>query len=142
MTDRLSEQQWAEYERVGYLKLGRILDHWELPALQRRMDEIMLGQVSYPELTSCYMDGRTRNTLTGDQFPIVFGQPETAWPFLQSVSAENRSLRESAAEAERYARSLAEHAERLEKMRGEAEQYARSLEVELARVRAALPAPS
>jgi hypothetical protein len=319
MTDRLTDQQWGEYERLGYLKLGGILNPSELTALQRRMDEIMLGQVGYPELqfqldtggayedlpapvshnavhtlayrkvqgleadpmvlevirrpvfrdicdrhygrhasisiframmmnkpagkgtylpwhqdagdvwkldrdplvtiwialdratrlngcvqvipgshrlgllshhgstlspddarrhcpeneityleieagdglllhnwllhrsdvnhtgsprralTACYMDGRTRNTLTGDQFPVVFGHPDAAWPFLQSVSAENRSLRESAAEAERYARSLAGHAERLERMREEAEQYAKSLEVELTRLRAALP---
>ncbi|MEP6915169.1 MAG: phytanoyl-CoA dioxygenase family protein [Acidobacteriota bacterium] len=92
-------------------------------------------------LTSCYMDGRTRNTLTGDQFPIVFGEPGAAWPFLQSVREENRSLRESAAEAERYARSLAEHAGRLEQMRSEAEQYAKALEVELSGVRAAAARP-
>ncbi|MEO8074796.1 MAG: hypothetical protein ABI818_00620 [Acidobacteriota bacterium] len=103
VAELLSEQQWSEYERLGY------------------------------------MDGRTRNTLTGDRFPIVIGEPGAAWPFLQSVREENRSLRESAAEAERYAMSLAEHAGRLEQMRSETEQYAKALEVELSGVRAAAP---
>ena len=86
------------------------------------------------------MDGRTRNTLSGDYFPIVFGErPDAAgdWPFLQHVRDENRTLRQMATEAERYAKSLAEHAERLEQSRGEAEQYAKSLEAELTRVRSA-----
>jgi phytanoyl-CoA dioxygenase PhyH len=121
---------------ITYLEIeagdGLLLHNW----LLHRSD---VNHTDSPRraLTSCYMDGRTRNTLTGDQFPIVFGEPEGPWPFLQSVSEENRILRESAAEAERYAKSLAEHAERLETMRSGAEQYARSLEVELNRVRTA-----
>ena len=50
MADLLSEQQWWEYDRVGYLRLGSVLDAPELTALQRRMDEIMLGKVSNPAL--------------------------------------------------------------------------------------------
>jgi hypothetical protein len=91
------------------------------------------------------MDGRTRNTLTGDCFPIVFGEAqdaESAWPFLQSVRNENRRLRETAAEAERYASSLVQHAERLEQMRREAEQQAKSLEDDLTRIRGAASAQS
>jgi hypothetical protein len=90
-------------------------------------------------LTFCYMDGRTLNTLTGQRFPIVFGDvetSETALPFLRALTAENRELRNSAAEAERYAKSLVESLEQVEGMRREAEAYAKSLEVELARVRA------
>jgi hypothetical protein len=311
MTDLLSEQQWWEYQQSGYLRLGAILDASELTALQRRMDEIMLGQVSYPALryqldtggayedlpdalprgpeptlayrkvqgleaeplvlevlrrpvfreicdrhygkharisiframmmnkpagkgtylpwhqdggdvwkldrdplvtiwialdaarrtngcvqvvpgthrlgllsqngstlspedaqrhcpehaitylevepgealllhnwlvhrseinptsaprralTACYMDARTRSTLTGDHFPMVFDErqdAETEWPFLQCVKDENRHWRETATEAQRYARSLVEHSERLQ-------QHANSLEAELARVR-------
>ena len=36
--------------RVGYLRSGSVLDAPELTALQRRMDEIMLGKVSHPAL--------------------------------------------------------------------------------------------
>jgi Phytanoyl-CoA dioxygenase (PhyH) len=91
-------------------------------------------------LTACYMDARTRNILTGAHFPIVFGEGQDAeaeWPFLQCVKDENRHWRETATEAERYARSLVEHAERLEQTRREAEQHAKALTLELARARGA-----
>lgn len=90
-------------------------------------------------LSACYMDGRTVSTLTGNHFPMVFGdEPPSprAWTFVEQLATENQRLRESAAEAERYARSLVEHAGNLEQMRKEAEQYAKSLEAELTRLRA------
>jgi hypothetical protein len=90
-------------------------------------------------LTTCYMDGRTTSTLTGDRFPIVFGEHEDtdeALPFLKVLREENRRLRATAVEAERYAKSLLEDNQRREQMRSEAEAYARSLEAELARLRA------
>jgi hypothetical protein len=40
----VSEEQWHEYERDGYLRLGKVLEAEELAALQRRIDEIMLGE--------------------------------------------------------------------------------------------------
>jgi hypothetical protein len=133
-------QRHCPERAITYLEIeagdGLLLHNW----LLHRSDVNHTGSPRRA-LTSCYMDGRTRNTLTGNQFPIVFGEPEAAWPFLQSVRQENHTLRESAAEAERYARSLAEHAGRLEQMRSEAEQYAKSLEDELNRVRAAARRP-
>lgn len=93
-------------------------------------------------LSACYMDGRTVSTLTGDHYPIVFEGDRVStqpWAFLQHVTDENRRLREAAAEAERYAKSLAEHAGQLERMRAEAERYAQSLELELTRLRAGVP---
>lgn len=44
MTAFLTDQQWAQYERDGYLKLGKLLSDPELKALQQRIDEIMLGK--------------------------------------------------------------------------------------------------
>jgi hypothetical protein len=88
-------------------------------------------------LTACFMDARTRNILTGDYFPTVFGErpdAEAEWPFL-------KHWRETATEAERYAKSLVEHAQRLEQMHREAEQHAKALEIELNRVRGE-PAPT
>lgn len=41
----LSEDQWVEYYRKGYLKLGRTLSDAELKGLRERIDQIMLGQV-------------------------------------------------------------------------------------------------
>lgn len=43
---RISETQWQSYERDGYLKLGKLLPDDQLRALQRRIDEIMLGQAA------------------------------------------------------------------------------------------------
>ncbi|MEM7132719.1 MAG: phytanoyl-CoA dioxygenase family protein [Chloroflexota bacterium] len=43
MITELSDAQWAQYERDGYLRLGRILNDEDLAALQKRMDDIMLG---------------------------------------------------------------------------------------------------
>ena len=43
MLAELSHAQWQQYEREGYLRLGRCLTDDELAALQQRMDEIMLG---------------------------------------------------------------------------------------------------
>jgi hypothetical protein len=127
-------------DAIEYLEIAAgeclLLHNW----LVHRSD---VNQTDTPRraLSACYMDGRTVSTLTGDHFPIVFGdEPRTikSWAFVEQLTTENRSLRESAAEAERYARSLAEHATRLEQMRRETEEYAKSLETELTRVRAAL----
>lgn len=43
----LSESQWAQFERDGYLVLGQVISDAELAALQQRMDDIMLGRYSY-----------------------------------------------------------------------------------------------
>jgi phytanoyl-CoA hydroxylase len=39
----ISERQWAQYERDGYVRLGKVLDEEDLGALQKRIDDIMLG---------------------------------------------------------------------------------------------------
>jgi hypothetical protein len=39
----ISEQQWEQYERDGYLKLGKVLSDEDLQALQKRIDDIMMG---------------------------------------------------------------------------------------------------
>ena len=43
MLEELSHAQWQEYEREGYLRLGRCMSDDELAAIQQRMDGIMLG---------------------------------------------------------------------------------------------------
>ena len=43
MLQELSYAQWQEYEREGFLRLGRCLIDDELAAMQQRMDDIMLG---------------------------------------------------------------------------------------------------
>jgi len=51
-TNALSEQQWQQYQRDGYLKLGKIISDDDLRALQQRIDDIMLGkaQIAYDKM--------------------------------------------------------------------------------------------
>lgn len=50
--DRISDADWDLYEREGYLKLGRTLSDSKLNALQKRIDDIMLGtaEIDYNRL--------------------------------------------------------------------------------------------
>ena len=43
----LSKEQWAQFDREGYLMLGRVASDAEMEALGTRMDEIMLGRVRH-----------------------------------------------------------------------------------------------
>lgn len=44
MAGLVADSAWKEYEEKGYLRLGRLLDDANLKALQKRIDDIMLGQ--------------------------------------------------------------------------------------------------
>ena len=46
MSNFITSEQWAQYERDGYLKLGKLLSDSELKGLQQRIDDIMLGKAS------------------------------------------------------------------------------------------------
>ncbi len=46
MADGITAKQWEQYEQDGYLLLGRLLSSEDLAALQRRIDDIMLGKAS------------------------------------------------------------------------------------------------
>lgn len=48
LTQRITDAQWTQYERDGYLKLGRLLDAAELAALQDEIDAVMLGKADVP----------------------------------------------------------------------------------------------
>ena len=41
-------EEQERWERDGYLRLGQVMTPSELSAIQQRMDDIMLGKVSYP----------------------------------------------------------------------------------------------
>jgi phytanoyl-CoA hydroxylase len=43
VTDFVDEAAWAQYERDGYLRLGKLLSDSDLTALQQRINDIMLG---------------------------------------------------------------------------------------------------
>ena len=48
----LTEEQWQQYERDGFLRLGKLLAGEELQGLQDRIDAIMLGEadVAYHQM--------------------------------------------------------------------------------------------
>ena len=46
MSHLLADAHWQQYEREGYLRLGRLLNDHELTALCRRIDDIMLGKAA------------------------------------------------------------------------------------------------
>lgn len=48
MRSSLSDNQWLQFERHGFLKLGKLLDEHELAELQERVDQIMLGRAVVP----------------------------------------------------------------------------------------------
>lgn len=95
-------------------------------------------------LFACYIDARTRSTLTGNRFPTVFESrqgPVGEWAFLERLRGELEHFRDTAREAERYALSLADYVTQLERARAASEDQVRSLEAELERARAAAAAP-
>jgi hypothetical protein len=49
----ISDEQWAQYSRDGFIRLGRVLGDEELRALQERINAIMLGEadVDYQRMT-------------------------------------------------------------------------------------------
>lgn len=46
MSEHITAEKWDEYLENGYLKLGRLLTNEDLAALQRRIDDIMLGRAN------------------------------------------------------------------------------------------------
>lgn len=44
----LTNEQWKQFQRDGYIKLGQLLSPNELHELQQRIDDIMLGKASVP----------------------------------------------------------------------------------------------
>ena len=47
---KYSDEHHAHFEEHGYVRLGKVLDDAELAELQQRIDEIMLGEIPYPEM--------------------------------------------------------------------------------------------
>jgi hypothetical protein len=67
---KLTDDQWATYEREGYISLGCLLDEVQLQDLQDRIDAIMLGEAD--------MDyDRTLMQLDGDSGAYEDAGPQT-----------------------------------------------------------------
>jgi polysaccharide pyruvyl transferase WcaK-like protein len=123
-------ERYCPANKIEHLELdageGLLLHNW----LLHRSD---INHTNSPRraLSACYMDGRTLNALTGERFPIVFGEseePDVALPFFRSLLDNVRRYEVMFRDAERYALSLLEDNRTREGMRAEAERYAKSLE--------------
>jgi polysaccharide pyruvyl transferase WcaK-like protein len=49
-TTVLTEQQWADYSRDGFLHLGKVVEPEDLDALRRRADDLALGTIKNPDV--------------------------------------------------------------------------------------------
>ncbi len=121
-------------ERVMPLEVesghGLLLHNWLI-----HRSGINPTQESRRAFTASYMDGRTIGTLTGNRYPMVFGQEGSSFdlPYLEHLRAEQLVLRQTVRAAEEYAHSLENENETLRRMFKEVEQYALSLAAERAR---------
>jgi len=92
MNHLISNQQWQQFERDSFLRLGRVLSDDDLAALRERIDDIMLGRadvafdrmlmqldasdVNHSDIARrafsvCYMNGNT-HTANGEEYSIIF----------------------------------------------------------------------
>jgi len=85
--------------------------------------------------TMCCMDARTRSILTGNHFPVVYGeQAAEPDPFVRQLQQDEAAQADKANQAEEYALSLRDQSDRLQASLAEATQYAKSLEAEVAKL--------
>jgi polysaccharide pyruvyl transferase WcaK-like protein len=83
--------------------------------------------------TMCCMDARTRGILTGDHFPVVFGeQASEPDPFVRQLKQDHAAQTDKATQAEEYALSLRDQNTQLQMSIAEATKYAQSLEAQAA----------
>ncbi len=83
---QITEAAWRDYETLGYLRLGRLLDDDALAALQRRIDEIMLGRVTYPDLQFQMDTGGAYEDLPDPVTGLI--QPTLAYRKVQGLEAD------------------------------------------------------
>lgn len=70
--DTISDAQWQTYQEQGYVRLGRVVSDHELEGLQRRIDEVMLGEATVP-YDSMMMQLDTKTGRYEDMDPQSFG---------------------------------------------------------------------
>lgn len=67
----LTDAEWTDFQRDGFVRLGRVLGEEELAAVNARLDDIMLGRVHYGERLLMQIDPNA---------PVVAVAPEGAAP--------------------------------------------------------------
>ena len=46
----ITAAQWAEFDRAGFVNVGRVIPARLLSAMKQRAEDLMLGRVQYPNL--------------------------------------------------------------------------------------------
>ncbi len=94
MAVSITDQQWARFEAEGFLRLGRLLDEGELKALQRRIDEIMLGtaRVDYGRMLM-QLDSETGRYEDAGVQSRGFKGPTLAYRKIQDLELDDLFLR-------------------------------------------------
>ena len=82
----LTDDQWQQYERDGYLKLGRLLSDSELAALQQRIDELGL-QDCFTLVGSIPPDDMATWYHLGDAFLFASKSETQGMVILEAMSA-------------------------------------------------------
>ena len=60
MMQSISDSQWQQFKEEGYLLLGRVMEDEELDTLQKRIDDIMMGEAKLPyDQLMMQLDGKT-----------------------------------------------------------------------------------
>ncbi len=63
LTERLTDPQWIDYDRDGFLHLGPVLTPAEVDALRRRADDLALGNLRNPDIQMQLDTGGAYNEL-------------------------------------------------------------------------------
>lgn len=63
MAQQIRDEQWAQFEEEGYLRLGKVMDDAKLEGLQQRIDDIMMGKVKVHDQMYMQLDSETGDYL-------------------------------------------------------------------------------
>ena len=94
MIHTLTDAQWAEFERDGYLMLGKLLDDEKLHALQQRIDDIMLGRARVPyDHMLMQLDSETGKYLDAGEQSKGFKKATLSYRKIQDLELDPTFLR-------------------------------------------------
>jgi len=87
----VTDAQWRQFEQDGYLNLGKVLSDEDLAGLQRRIDEIMLGEadVDYDRLLM-QLDSKTGEYADAPEQSNGFKGPTLAYRKIQNLEHDKQ----------------------------------------------------
>jgi polysaccharide pyruvyl transferase WcaK-like protein len=84
----IGDEDWRQYTRDGYLRLGRIVNDDELAALQERVDSIMLGHVRLRSLQTQLDTGGAYDELPDPVSGLQASAPTLAYRKVQGLEGD------------------------------------------------------